>query len=172
MKVVCILHQLLTPLSHTYDTTTIRWHQEKLLIRRKTNKPQDRHKDGSSTTDVIFPLQFWGSSSTRSNDVSAPGECVHTCWLSGTFIKWHSLAKRFVACNRFIQKQLPLKVAVIIQHQFSAAAKENAPVIHNITIAFPWQHQQDCTTSNRPKPQPPVELHSTFSCACPRGGGN
>lgn len=87
------------------------------------------------------------------------GECVSMCQLSATFIKGHSLAESFVLCNRFIQilntqlwAQSPSKAAIIIQHHFPATVEENAPIIHNIIISFPWQHQKDCTISNRPKP--------------------
>lgn len=114
------------------------------------------------TKNGFFPFKFWDSSSTHSSDINAFwGVCVCVCMCqpSATFIKGHSLAESFVLCNRFIQilntqiwAQPPSKAAIIIQDHFPARVEENAPVIHNIIISFPWQHQKDCTISNRPKP--------------------
>lgn len=109
---------------------------------------------------LVFPFKFWNSSSTYSSDRNAFWE-VHVCMcqLSATFIKGHSLPESFILCNRFIQilniqlwAQSPSKPAIIIQHHFPATVEENAPIIHNVIISFPWQHQKDCTISNRPKP--------------------
>lgn len=109
---------------------------------------------------LFFPFQVWDSSSTHSSDINAFwGVRVCMCQLSATFMKGHSLPESFVLCNRFIQilntqlwAQPPSKAAVITQHHFPATVEENAPIIHNIIISFPWQLQKDCTISNRLKP--------------------
>lgn len=114
----------------------------------------------TSLNMLFFPFQFWDSSSTHSSDINAFWG-VYVCMYQplATFIKGHSLAESFVLCNRFIQilntqlwAQPPSKAAIIIQDHFPATAEENAPIIHNIIISFPWQQQKDCTISHRPKP--------------------
>lgn len=69
--------------------------------------------------------------------------------------------------NNQLRVQLSLKVTIITQHQFSAAGKENAPIIQNIIITLPWQRQNDGTISDRSKPKPTITLCIMFSSTCP-----
>lgn len=164
MKTLWFLHQSLTTFPFTHHSALFAWYRRRLFIYRRTNtKPREHHKGWKFSYGHYFAFALFQQlfSTLQWCKWFFGGVCACVSFLAHL---WSGIRlEEVLFCHRFLQVlnnqlwvRLSLKIMIITQHQFSAAAKEDAPIIHNIIITFPWQLQNDCTVSNGSNTHPTI----------------